>query len=67
MSQMGMYQNMFGMNPNSMNLNADPSQGGNMPMGADMQGMMGNQFYPGMFQGMENQQQHSNGNNQQNN
>ncbi len=62
---MGMYPNMFGMNPNNINLNADPSQLASMPMNGEMPGF-GVPLYPGMYPGMGNPSQ-SNTNNQQNN
>ena len=67
---MGMYPNMFGMDPNNMNLNVNPGQMGNMQFNGDMGGMgMGMPFYPSMYQGMGNPQQNNNNNDddQQNN
>jgi len=61
MAQMGMFSNMFGINPNNLNLNADPSQMPNLSMEGDMSSMMGNPFYSGMFAGKGNSQQGSNG------
>lgn len=66
---MGMYANMFGMDPNNMNLNANPGQMGNMQFNGDMGGM-GMPFYPPMYQGqgMGNpQQNNANNDDQQNN
>jgi hypothetical protein len=62
MAQMGMFSNMFGMNPSNINLNADPSQMQNMGADGDLSAMNQNAFYAG-FSGMQNipQQQNQNG------
>lgn len=65
MAQMGMFPNMFGMNPNNINLNADPSQMQNIQMDGDLSAMNPNAFYAGMFQGMPNMGQQQNQNGQQ--
>lgn len=59
--------NMYGMDPNNINLNANPQIGMGMnQFGGDMSGM-GMPFYPGMYQGMGNPQQQSPNRNQLNN
>lgn len=62
MAQMGMFSNMYGMNPSNINLNADISQMQNMSADGDLSAMNPNAFYAG-FPGMPNipQQQNHNG------
>lgn len=56
MSQIGMFPNMFGMNPNNINLNTDPSQMANMSITSNMPGFAA-PLYPGAFPGMQIPQQ----------
>lgn len=49
---MGMFPNMFGMNPSSINLNAEPAQIANSQIDGDLTGSSANSFFPGMYAGM---------------